>query len=41
MIGNLKVFLGKEHINVYAEWLRTSASPRSRAPSCCGACASG
>ena len=22
MIGNLKVFLGKEHINVYGEWLR-------------------
>ena len=22
MIGNLKVFLGEEHINDYAEWLR-------------------
>ena len=22
MVGNLKVFLGKEHINVYGEWLR-------------------
>ena len=22
MIGNLKVFLGKEHLNTYGEWLR-------------------
>ncbi len=22
MVGNLKVFLGKEHLNVYGEWLR-------------------
>ena len=22
MIGNLKVFLGEEHINAYADWLR-------------------
>jgi succinate dehydrogenase / fumarate reductase cytochrome b subunit len=27
MVGNLKVFLGKEHINVYGEWLRTLGEP--------------
>jgi succinate dehydrogenase / fumarate reductase cytochrome b subunit len=27
MIGNLKVFLGKEHINTYGEWLRTLGEP--------------
>ena len=27
MIGNLKVFLGKEHLNAYAEWLRTLGEP--------------
>ena len=27
MIGNLKVFLGKEHLNVYGEWLRTLGEP--------------
>jgi succinate dehydrogenase / fumarate reductase cytochrome b subunit len=27
MIGNLKVFLGKEHINVYGDWLRTLGEP--------------
>jgi succinate dehydrogenase / fumarate reductase cytochrome b subunit len=27
MAGNLKVFLGKEHINVYGEWLRTLGEP--------------
>jgi succinate dehydrogenase / fumarate reductase cytochrome b subunit len=27
MIGNLKVFLGKTHINAYAEWLRTIGEP--------------
>jgi succinate dehydrogenase / fumarate reductase cytochrome b subunit len=27
MIGNLKVFLGKSHINVYGEWLRTLGEP--------------
>src|SRR5215510_10890144 len=27
MIGNLKVFLGREHINTYGEWLRTLGEP--------------
>ena len=27
MIGNLKVFLGKEHLNTYGEWLRTLGEP--------------
>src|SRR4029077_19162898 len=27
MVGNLKVFLGKSHINVYGEWLRTLGEP--------------
>ncbi|HEY7440299.1 MAG TPA: succinate dehydrogenase cytochrome b subunit [Acidimicrobiia bacterium] len=27
MIGNLKIFLGKSHINAYAEWLRTVGEP--------------
>jgi succinate dehydrogenase / fumarate reductase cytochrome b subunit len=27
MIGTLKVFLGKDHINEYAEWLRTLGEP--------------
>jgi succinate dehydrogenase / fumarate reductase, cytochrome b subunit len=27
MIGNLKVFLGKDHINDYGEWLRTLGEP--------------
>jgi succinate dehydrogenase / fumarate reductase cytochrome b subunit len=27
MIGNWKVFLGKEHLNVYGEWLRTLGEP--------------
>ena len=27
MVGNLKVFLGKEHLNVYGEWLRTLGEP--------------
>ena len=27
MVGNLKVFLGKEQINVYGEWLRTLGEP--------------
>jgi succinate dehydrogenase / fumarate reductase cytochrome b subunit len=27
MVGNLKVFLGKDHINVYGEWLRTLGEP--------------
>jgi len=27
MIGNLKVFLGREHINVYGEWLRPLGEP--------------
>ena len=27
MIGNLKVFLGKSHINTYGEWLRTLGEP--------------
>ena len=27
MVGNLKVFLGKEHLNVYGEWLRTFGEP--------------
>jgi succinate dehydrogenase / fumarate reductase cytochrome b subunit len=27
MVGNLKVFLGKEHINVYGEWLRDLGEP--------------
>jgi succinate dehydrogenase / fumarate reductase, cytochrome b subunit len=27
MVGNLKVFLGKEHINVYGEWLRNLGEP--------------
>ena len=27
MVGNLKVFLGREHINAYGEWLRTLGEP--------------
>jgi succinate dehydrogenase / fumarate reductase, cytochrome b subunit len=27
MVGNLKVFLGKDHINLYGEWLRTLGEP--------------
>lgn len=27
MLGNLKIFLGAEHLNVYAQWLRTMGSP--------------
>src|SRR4029453_19585185 len=27
MVGNLKVFLGEEHINDYAEWLRDLGEP--------------
>jgi succinate dehydrogenase / fumarate reductase cytochrome b subunit len=27
MIGNLKLYLGKSHLNVYAEWLRTLGEP--------------
>jgi succinate dehydrogenase / fumarate reductase cytochrome b subunit len=27
MVGNLKVFLGEEHLNRYAEWLRTLGEP--------------
>ncbi len=27
MVGNLKVFLGKDHINDYGEWLRTLGEP--------------
>lgn len=27
MVGNLKVFLGREHINVYGEWLRNLGEP--------------
>ena len=27
MVGTLKVFLGTEHINRYAEWLRTLGEP--------------
>ncbi|HEX5587235.1 MAG TPA: succinate dehydrogenase cytochrome b subunit [Acidimicrobiia bacterium] len=27
MVGNLKVFLGEEHLNEYAEWLRTLGEP--------------
>ena len=27
MVGNLKVFLGKEHLNVYGEWLRNLGEP--------------
>jgi succinate dehydrogenase cytochrome b subunit len=27
MVGNLKVFLGKDHINVYGDWLRTLGEP--------------
>jgi succinate dehydrogenase / fumarate reductase cytochrome b subunit len=27
MVGNLKVFLGREHINEYAEWLRDLGEP--------------
>jgi len=27
MVGNLKVFLGKSHINTYGEWLRTMGEP--------------
>jgi succinate dehydrogenase / fumarate reductase cytochrome b subunit len=26
-VGNLKVFLGKEHINTYGDWLRTLGEP--------------
>lgn len=27
MVGNLKVFMGAEHLNAYAQWLRTMGSP--------------
>src|SRR5438874_12221996 len=27
MVGNLKVFLGAEHLNTYAQWLRTRGAP--------------
>lgn len=27
MVGNLKVFLGEQHLNTYAEWLRTLGEP--------------
>jgi succinate dehydrogenase / fumarate reductase cytochrome b subunit len=27
MMGNLKVFLGAEHLNTYAQWLRTMGAP--------------
>jgi succinate dehydrogenase / fumarate reductase cytochrome b subunit len=27
MVGNLKLFLGEEHLNVYAEWLRELGEP--------------
>ena len=27
MLGNLKVFLGAEHFDAYAEWLRTVGAP--------------
>ena len=27
MIGNLKIFLGKSHLNTYGEWLRTLGEP--------------
>jgi succinate dehydrogenase / fumarate reductase cytochrome b subunit len=27
MIGNLKVYLGKDHLNTYGEWLRTLGEP--------------
>jgi succinate dehydrogenase / fumarate reductase cytochrome b subunit len=27
MVGNLKVFLGEEHLNTYAEWLRDLGEP--------------
>ena len=27
MIGNLKIYLGPTHLNVYAEWLRTLGEP--------------
>ena len=27
MLGNLKVFLGAEHLNTYAQWLRTMGAP--------------
>ena len=41
MVGNLKVFLGKEHINVYGEWLRDARrAGAARARSCCGGCGS-
>ena len=37
MVGNLKVFLGEEHINVYGEWLRTLGEPAlPRTGRCCG-----
>ena len=27
MVGNLKIYLGRTHLNVYAEWLRTFGEP--------------
>jgi succinate dehydrogenase / fumarate reductase cytochrome b subunit len=27
MLGNLKIFLGAEHLNTYAQWLRTMGAP--------------
>ena len=41
MIGNLKVFLGKDEINRYGEWLRDARRARlPRARWCCGSCGS-
>ena len=41
MIGNLKVFLGEEHINDYAEWLRDLGEPAfPRTRRCSGSCGS-
>ncbi len=27
MVGNLKIYLGSEHLNSYAEWLRNMGEP--------------
>ncbi len=40
MVGNLKVFLGREHLNDYGEWLRDFGEPAFPVRSCCGCCGS-
>ena len=32
MVGNLKLYLGPEHMNEYAKWLRVMGAPAMRFP---------